>query len=697
MSSLKKKRKRDFSLIEKSKFWSTIHNLPLTLAVGLAVFGTVAVGLLLLEQFNTLLVVAFGGISSFLMMYLVNKRLSPVVNGSIFESRLFNILAVVSILSWLVYNLSYNAQTVYLYRDPGLYNTTAKWMMDNDNIAVPSINPFGENNNLFTSSNAGVNILKDEPGRLFTHGMHMLPSFTATVGRIIHESAALKTNIAIGAIALLSFYGFTRLFAKPRWAFLSMIALSLSLPMLYFSRDMYTEPLLMLFFFGMLSSLYYAKKQPNKLLWFISGFMAGATLMTRIDAYLILVAVAAYVSIYLLLSKKSYRLDSLKNSLVLLMGVLVTATLAWLDLTQLATAYYRFHDSLILLELLLLITVVIIGSIITLIYWNDKKFMGFISGLYKKLPITQIVIALIITIFGFLLARPLYINKTNFYEIQNIGGTQSIVGQKSYTPNSFVYDSGEPVVLWSVWYLGLALSLLALIGLVLLVKKGSRDKTLLLLPFIISFVSLASLYFFKPNITPDQIWASRRILPIVLPGIAFLAAYGLSYIDLRRSYTFVLYIAVGFIFITSVLDTSNFFINQKSNSPLLTQVNSFCEELPQDSAVLLIGIMGLVGVQTINSYCGVPTVRHVETPQLAEFQQFYINSIDNGYTPVVAAFDNDIGLYVENSFIKKLGKTNYKTIDKVFGKPPEKMVSTYKQITYGFLQPDGKVSLTYGN
>jgi len=689
LKSQKKQKKSKISS-EASSFWRFLENLAFSLGFALMVFTLSNVLLLLLQLFRTELILGIGIPLASIGFVYAHTQIKLSSDQKKFEKRFFNIAGLLFIVSWLFFNMQYNAQTVYLYRDPGLYNTTARWLMTNDNIDIPSINPFGEHDQLTTTSNAGVNMIAEDDDSLYTHGQRALPTLTATIGRLSSSERALDTNIMIGATALLSFYGFMGLFVKPRWAFLGMIVLSLSLPMLYFSRDMYTEPLSMLFFFTTLSLLYFAKTKEKKSLWFMSGLAAGAITMTRIDAYLGLIGLIVYLTIYTLLS--SQKRTACINSMLFLAGSLITGVVAWLDLTQLGTAYYRFQDEKIELQLILLASLFVVGIVINIIMKN-----GF--GRIKKLFSLRLVkyATLSFVVFGIivLFARPLLIHGERYYEVQSIGGTESIVLQENQTEESRVYNEGEQVILWPSWYIGTLLCLISILGLLYMLYDAWSDENLLLLPFILGVVPILFFYLFLPYITRDHIWASRRLLPVIMPGIVVLAVYLLDRVILKkRFFSAGLYILTSVVFITGVLNTSGFFLKERVNYTSLHQIEEFCEGLPENSTVLLVGILGLVGTQTIYSYCQVPTVRFIgdREPIADDYRHFYAYATMSGYTPVVAALYEDRSLFADGSFVRDLPRYNYKTIEKVFEKKPEAMVDTSKQITFGILTSDGTLA-----
>jgi hypothetical protein len=86
---------------------------------------------------------------------------------------------------------------------------------------------------------------------------------------------------------------------------------------------------------------------------------------------------------------------------------------------------------------------------------------------------------------------------------------------------------------WVFWYIGVPAVALATLGVVLLSRRCLRGQapswTLPLVLF--AWVIVTTLY--KPSITPDQPWASRRLVPVVLPGFILLAVWASSWLGGR--------------------------------------------------------------------------------------------------------------------------------------------------------------------
>jgi hypothetical protein len=81
---------------------------------------------------------------------------------------------------------------------------------------------------------------------------------------------------------------------------------------------------------------------------------------------------------------------------------------------------------------------------------------------------------------------------------------------------------------WVNWYLGLPVILLATIGAALLTRgvlRGQAPSWVLPL-MVLGWAAVTFLY--RPGITPDQPWASRRLVPEVMPAFVLLAVWTLA-------------------------------------------------------------------------------------------------------------------------------------------------------------------------
>jgi hypothetical protein len=83
----------------------------------------------------------------------------------------------------------------------------------------------------------------------------------------------------------------------------------------------------------------------------------------------------------------------------------------------------------------------------------------------------------------------------------------------------------EDTMNWLSWYYGWPVVLAGLAGLLVWLVVGARGRATRLLWLSTLFLPSAVLYLTQPSITPDQVWAMRRFLPVVVPGILLATAW----------------------------------------------------------------------------------------------------------------------------------------------------------------------------
>jgi len=88
----------------------------------------------------------------------------------------------------------------------------------------------------------------------------------------------------------------------------------------------------------------------------------------------------------------------------------------------------------------------------------------------------------------------------------------------------------EDSLYWVIWYIGVPAVLLATFGAALLVRRFLRGSALTwgLPVMVIGWSVVVTLW--RPGIVPDQPWASRRLVPIVLPGLVLLAVWASAWL-----------------------------------------------------------------------------------------------------------------------------------------------------------------------
>lgn len=679
--------------LNKIVFYRLLRVLPLAVPAATAVLSIVAVTLLVMGRFETLWFIVLGVPLALLTFYVVFKSAYSRDLNLSKKYIIFDLVAVAFIGVWAVFNLYYAAQNIFVYRDPGAYTVTGAGLIDNNNIKMTADTVFGAHPDIRGDS-AGFYEFDDGSGRVYPHGQHLLASFLGLAGRI-DDRAIFHLNVIFGAFALLAVYGFARLILRPIYAIFAIVCLGLTLPMLYFSRDNYTEPLALLFTFGSLSLLWAAQKYKQTSMYFIAGLTAGAGLLTRIDAYIGIAGMIAAVGITLALTKrKNDRRKNIFQAATLMLGIVIAGLVSWLDLTKLSSYYYDDHRLMILAEIAMIAALLVGGAFLCAFLWKTK-LLSRVSETFKVwAPKLVVVAALVIVIV--LALRPLWGPSTEGYIIEEGGGgVQTTVVYDSSLADTGDGYSPESVVTWVVWYLGPVAALFGLVGFLLILSRSLR-RDRLLLPAVFVFSATALVFFVSPSITPDQVWASRRLLPVVLPFLIIAAFYGLTWLfDKAKTKRFIVNVvmAVTVAVVTlSPLLVSHKFLTTREGVPQYQQMKSVCTALPGGAAVLWIGAMSEMAVQSTRAFCKVPSegFKSQSSPDVTTLAGAAKSARDNGFVPVVGVTESDLSR-LNAQELSNVSTIYFDNIEKVFRKPPDQVLASSRAIYLGVIQEDGSI------
>ena len=156
----------------------------------------------------------------------------------------------------------------------------------------------------------------------------------------------------------------------------------------------------------------------------------------------------------------------------------------------------------------------------------------------------------------------------------------------------------------------------------LLERTVRRLEPALVLPLSM-WLFTAALYLDKVSITPDQIWASRRLLPLVLPflllGVAAAAAVLLRLPRVGAAGAIALAVALGW----GTIAASSDLWAEREGTPQLAEISAVCAALPPDAAVVTSPSLTSDYLQTVRSYCDVPAAGApgASAAELAPFAQ----------------------------------------------------------------------------
>lgn len=653
--------------------------------VALTLFSAVAMLLLLAGELRSELAWPLGLLTAALGVLYVYRSGTVPRPGSRTEQRVGDLLIIGGVVLWGAFNVMYTSEHIYTDRDPATYAVTAAWLIEHNELQIEKPTVFGNDPNLAANSGGFGDDMHDDT-LLFAQGNHLLPTLLALGGRIVGDELMLRLNVLAGMIALLAVYAFARLVVRPRWALVAVGTLALTLPMIAFSRDTYTEPLTAAFAFTALTLLWCGQVTRKRAFWLLAGLAAGAGAMTRIDAYL---TVAVFLSVSLLtlaLAPHGRRKFTIGNVSLLWLGMAITALIGWLDLTRLSSGYYASEGAELRLLFTLLMLIVVIGTIVTIACWRTTilAHLHLKTAAWRPLVTAAIVLAVCI----FLLSRPLWQVSYGVYDNYRFDAPEVA---RTYA---------ESTVNWLMWYLGPVFTIIGGLGLAVAAARAVKRNDLLLLAPVLLVAGTALLYLTRPSIYPDQIWASRRLLPIIMPGLAVFGAVALEWIYKQRlskrlhtsSHTVVTVLAT--LAVIAPLFVSQPFMTFRTYVPQLQQLKAACDKLPDNSAVVWMGDAKWQMVQPTRTYCDVPVagIRDGVEDMQAALARVAREASSRGRVPIVGLYTQQsamLGFAMEDA--TRIGPGIYYIIEPLTSKPPRNSVTENKEVALGVIQMDGTV------
>jgi hypothetical protein len=670
--------------------WITIlHLLPFFLPAITLAFGIVGVTLLLFDFLHSALAFSLGILLSLGFIYVIFKQGKKFTKAS---SKLFffDLGILVFVLAWCLFNAKYTAQHVFTDRDPATYTVAAVRLIDRQNLRIETPEVFDGLPHI-SSSSFGFVAADNNSREVHAQGLHALPVLLGLGGRIVGVNNMMRLNVLVGGLAILSVYGFSRLIMRPKWAGLAALTLATALPLIYFSRDIYTEPLTLVFTFSGMSLLIMAMKNRSELLWMLSGLMIGATALIRIDSLLTIAAFLLFIFVYLHHNVKQKL--ALKEVAFFSFGMMLVLLIGWLDLTQLSVPYYKFHKQFIFKEAMLIGLTVLAGSVSVLIKQKAwlKKFYKDLSKLWNVERLTL----LILTAALMLASRPLWL--TLYYDRQNsfVEGIQAKAGLP-VEPRSYAEFSAS----WIVWYIGVPIAILGTVGLALMASK-LRDKKASLIYWLVLLVILVNgIYMLVPSVTPDQVWASRRLLPVILPGLIVCCLWLVDQYDYlidKLKFKFRFFIIIAASLVLSPLMTTRPFLKTREYARL-PAINDICEALPKNAVVLWAAQAQYELVQPTQEFCSKPSagISLVYPQKISKSDLKLIASklYEQNKLPVIGVYGEHVDHVAEHyksGDMASISSYSYNELERTLLSPPRTTFTKSNSIYLGVVKSDGKI------
>ncbi len=450
------------------------------------------------------------------------------------------------------WQIAERTEQIIFLRDPATYLQVGYWIAHHGSLPIPdSLDAFGGSHPglSFASVNyypSGSSIVPQ-----FMTGMPIVLAGAIWLGGI---PAALVITPLIGGCAVLSFGGLAGRLAGPGWAPAAAGVLALSLPQQYTSRSTFSEPLAQVLLFGGLcllaDSMVVARKPYGRpvtgqadwpgqdaVLAGLAGLALGLTVLVRVDALSDLLPAVPFLGLLV----AARRRQAIPFGLGLLIGVgygLADGYLLSRPYLDLEAPSLRPLGLITAAVVLLTLACLAIASgravVARLRGWLTPRVLRWLPGAAA---------ALVVLIFAGFAVRPLLqtvAGETDPVSIAYVAELQKL----AHLPINGRRQYYEQSLYWVIWYIGVPAVLLGAFGLAALARRCTRAlltwkdpdaaARVWALPLMMAIWVIVSVLW-RPAISPDQPWASRRLVPFVLPGLILGAIWACAWLRDRAA------------------------------------------------------------------------------------------------------------------------------------------------------------------
>ncbi|MEW9527111.1 hypothetical protein [Microbispora sp. NPDC049125] len=617
-------------------------------ALALAGWLLAGLPLLLLGWFRPLPAALLGGGLAVVLCVFGVRRLPEA-----FESTAWRTAGVVGVaLASGVFNLLLHGEQLIVRRDPSTYAQYAVWLAGHGSLPIPRGDLGGPDPALRFDS-MGFYGVGDAIVPQFMPGPPMIHAIGHWLGGV---SGMLLVPPVLGALAVLVFGGTVARLAGSRWAPLASLVFAVSLPILYTSRTTFSEIPSLILVFGGLNLLADARLRlrAGGTPWTAApaGLAFGLALLVRVDGLRDVLPVLAFAGVLIALHRLPRAFPEGRLGVPLLAGFATGAAWGLVGGYVLARPYLAYlSGSLKPLYAICVAVLLLTVAGTALAPWIARR-----AGGRTRLPrwSPDAAAVLVVLVMTALAVRPWVqtvrrpaLTPEDRLTASFIKATQT-ANHLPVDPNRLYYESS---LHWVFWYVGVPVVVLATLAAAVLVRRMGRGREFgWLLPLaVIGWTTVTTLV--RPGITADHPWASRRLVPIVIPGLVLLAVWGLGWLLGRIPERFrrpgrrsrLLAAAGAALLLVPAAITSIGTAFTPVNRGEAAAVAGLCAAIPRDASVLIVErVTGDRFTQVVRGECGVPTARVVyprgrDVPAPADVKRLVDAVRRTGRRPVLLA------------------------------------------------------------
>jgi hypothetical protein len=447
-------------------------------------------------------------------------------------------------------------------------------------------------------------------GRYDPNFFPMLPVLLAMGWSVGGDTGLLLVPAALGALGVCACFALASRVVSPRAALLALAVLILAPLQLWFARDAYSELVVQVVVLGGLWLYLEARARARCGIALLSGFVVASSALARIDALGIVTGALVVVAVQWVGCDSDATPVRARRVVCSFGCSLVGGTLIALGMSYIVASNYIHSLGAEYVELVVAFGAAVIGVVAVVGIHRTHPGLGrWLAG--KKYLFVGGVAA-----FAALFAWAYVWRPDPTRDLPVFTSSKQITPALRNAWNNWHFSWS---LHWFSAYFGLAAIVAAFVGLVILASRARRGNGAAAAVFFV-VVPVAVAYIARPSITPDQPWAMRRYLPVVIPGIAIAVAVVLATAwraarSLRRPLPRVVAVlaVVVAVLLTAIPIAAAAvpFARARAQHGAEAAVHHICEIAGDDGAVLVFG-PGLIYIElhyAVWAFCGVPVGR----------------------------------------------------------------------------------------
>ncbi len=445
------------------------------------------------------------------------------------------VLGVIAVaIAFGVDQMIYHSQFIIINRDPASYIQFAAWISHHGSLPIP------QDNRAFGGTNS---VLSFNSPAFYQVGRTIVPQFMAGLPMVLAAgfwiggvNAAVAMGPILGALAVLTFGGLVARLAGARWAPLACLVLALALPMQFTSRSTYSEPLAAILFLGglcLVIDCLRAEGIAARVLAAVGGLALGLTFVVRLDGASDILPVIPYCG--LLVWRKR------PQAWPMIGGFAVGVAYGVVDGVVLSLPYLQENWTSVKPLMLISIAVTIATILITAAAVTARRRPGAQTSAPQRppaakwlgiprnwLPTAAAALPILVVIAFTIRPYVQVVRVTGTSAFESTIAAYQLAAGNAIDPGRLYYEMSMD---WVFWYIGVPAVIFGAIGAAILVRRALRGGIpVWTLPLLVFFWAIVTTLY-RPAITPDQPWASRRLVPAVLPGFILLAVWAVSWLS----------------------------------------------------------------------------------------------------------------------------------------------------------------------